>query len=280
MTKRNKIILFASILLALCVITTTIIYLKYALGINSINIRSLILIIILILISIISVPVVYFSKVHKNKFESMLNNEYFQKYEIIKDAVVNSQLSNISKKEIKEDVLDILITSQKSGKSAEDTIGNPESFSQNIIFAYSKPGRLSILNIIDGLIYFIFFILGASIFMWFEQSSNSIFEIGIDISMLAFFFLICFIIIPVTKKYTSTKNYWMFLLPIASGIFFVLIVELTRRFFYNNEIIKQFLDGAVRMTPNIIILFLYVVLIPSLLFLKSYIRKRLLRSID
>jgi hypothetical protein len=210
----------------------------------------------------------------------MLNNEYFQKYEIIKDAVMNSQLSNISKKEIKEDVLDIIITAQKSGKSAEDAIGNPESFSQNILFAYARPGRFSILNIIDGVIYFIFFTLGASIFLWFEQTSKNLFEVSIDISMLIFFFLICFIIVPVTKRLTSTKNYWMFLLPVSFGIAFILIAELARRFFYNAEIVRHLLEDTVKIVPNISILILYIILIPVLLFLKSYMRKRLLQSID
>ncbi|MBM3709513.1 MAG: hypothetical protein FJW61_03710 [Actinobacteria bacterium] len=73
----------------------------------------------------------------KSKFEAILNNEYFQKYEIIKDAVMNSQLSNIAKKEIKEDILDMLITAQKSGKSADDTVGSPESFSRNLCNIFS-----------------------------------------------------------------------------------------------------------------------------------------------
>lgn len=280
MTKRNKVILFVSVFLAICVIASVILYLRYNFSADSINIRSLILITIIILLSIISIPVVYFSKVRKSKFEAMLNNEYFQKYEIIKDAVMNSQLSNISKNEIMEDMLDMLITAQKSGKSADDTVGNPGSFARNILLAYYKPGRLPVLSLIDGAIYFIAFILGASIFLWFEQSSFGLFEIGIDISMLIFFFLICFIIIPVTKKYISTKNYWVFILPVASGIVFILIAELVRRFFYNNEIIRLLLDGTVRMIPNIFLLILYIILIPALLLLKSYIRKRLLRSID
>jgi len=110
MTKRNKIVLGSSIFLALCVIATVIINLKYNIQNSAIDTNSLILIGIIILLSIISVPVVYFSKVRKSKFERMLNNEYFQKYEIIRDAVMNSQLSGINKKEIKEDMLDILIS--------------------------------------------------------------------------------------------------------------------------------------------------------------------------
>ena len=280
MTKRNKIVLFSSIFLALCVIIGLISNLKYTLTDDSINIRSLVLIGILLLLSIISIPVVYFGKVRKSKFERLLSDEYFQKYEIIRDAVMNSQLTNIAKKEIKEDVLDMLISSQKSGRKAEDIIGNPETFSKNILLAYAKPGRLPVLSVIDGIVYFSFLILGASIILWFEQASRSLFEIGIDISMLTFFFIISFILIPVTRKLTSTRNYWMFLLPIGFGLVFVLFAEIIRRFFYDNEIIRQLLDGTVRMVPNIFILIIYIILISVALFLKSYIRRWLLRTID
>jgi len=280
MTKRNKIVLLTSIFLALCVIASVILNLKYTIHNNIININSFILVGIIILLSIISVPIVYFSKVRKSKFERMLSNEYFIKYEIIRDTVMNSQLSNINKKEIKEDVLDIFISAQKSGKSAEDTIGNPETFAREILKAYAKPGRLPVLSIIDGIMYFILFILGVSIFIWFEQTDMSFFETRIDISMLTFFILISFILVPLTKKLTSTHNYWMFILPVAFGIVFVLFAEIIRRFFYSNEIISQFLDGTVRMVPNIIMLILYIILIPIALFFKSYIRIRLLRTMD
>lgn len=280
MTKRNKTVLLASIFLALCVIATVILNLKYTIHDNAININSLILIGIIILLCVISVPIVYFSKVRKSKFEIMLNNEYFQKYEIIRDAVMNSQLSIAAKKEIKEDVLDILISAQKSGKSAKDTIGNPETFAREILLSYAKPGRLPVLSIIDGIMYFILFMLGVSIFIWFEQTDMSFFKTRININMIIFFFIISFILIPVIKKLTSTHNYWIFILPLIFGIVFVLLDKIARRFFYSNEIIRQFLYGTVKMVPNIIILILYIVLIAIALFFKSYIRKRLLRTID
>lgn len=279
MTKRNKIVLLTSIFLALCVITTVILNLKYTIHNDAVNINSFILIGVIILLSIISIPAVYFLKVRKSKFERMLNNEYFQKYEIIRDGIMNSQLLSFNKKEIREDVLDILISAQKSGKSAEDTIGNPETFTREILIAYAKPGRLPVLSIIDGIIYFVFFVLGASMFIWFEQTDTSFYKTGIDISMLTFFFIISFILIPVIRKLTSTHNYWMFILPVAFGVAYILFAEIIRRFFYNSEIIRQFLDGTVRMVPNIIILILYIILIPVFLFFKTYIRKRLLRTI-
>jgi hypothetical protein len=280
MTKRNIIVLMTSIFLALCVIATVIIGFYYTASKKSINNNSLIIIGAIILLSIISVFIVYFLKVRKSRFEKMLNNEYFQKYEIIKDAIRNSQLSDITKKEIREDILDLLISAQNSGKSAEDSVGSPEIFTMEILLTYSKPGRLAVLSVIDGIIYFILFVLGASIILWLEQSGISFFNTGIDIIIIVFFFIISFILIPVIRKLTSTHNYWMFILPLAFGIVFILFAEIIRRFFYSNEIVKQFLDGTIRMVPNVIILIIYIVLIPTALFFKSYIRRRLMKTAD
>ena len=125
--------------------------------------------------------------------------------------------------------------------------------------------------------YFIFFVTGASLFLWFERVETSLFNTGIDISMLVFFFIISFILIPVIRKFTSTKNYWMFILPLVFGIIFIIFAEIARRFFYDNEIIRLLLDGTVRMIPGIYILVLYAVLVPVLVISKSYLRKKLLK---
>ena len=226
MTKRNKIVLFSSIFLALCVIATVILNLKLTARNNAINTESLILTGIIIFLAIISIPVVYFLKVRKSKFERILDSNYFQKYEIVKDAILNSQLSNTSKKEIIEDVLDILISAQKSGKSPEEAVEDPQSFSREILLAYARPGRLPVLSIIDGTMYFIFFVIGASLFLWFEQIETSLFNTGIDISMLIFIFIISFILVPVIKKLASTQNHWIFIMPLAFGIIFVILAEI------------------------------------------------------
>jgi hypothetical protein len=278
MTRRNKIVLFSSVFLALCIIASVIVDIKYTFTSDYINIRSLILVIIIILLSIISIPVVYFGKIRRNRFEKMLNDEYFQKYEIIKDAVINSQLPKNSKKEIREDILDILISAQKSGRNAEDVIENPEEFSRNILLSYAKPGRLTILSIIDGIVFSAFFILGGSMILWLEQVNKNLFEIAMDTSILIFMLLISFIILPLTKKLTSTHNYWMFLLPIGSGLVFILVAESLRMFFPGSELIRQLLDGSIRMIPNTAILIIYIVIIVLFLLMKSYLRKLLLKK--
>jgi len=104
MTQRNKIALISAVLLALLVILSAIAFAISSTPQNTANKASTLLIAIIILVSISSVFIVYFTKVRKRKYEKLLNQEYYQEYEILKDAVANSQLAISNKKEINEDI--------------------------------------------------------------------------------------------------------------------------------------------------------------------------------
>jgi DNA-binding ferritin-like protein (Dps family) len=275
MTKRNKIILLSSVLLAVLVILSTGVFAISRADQYTASQESTLLTTMIILVSILSVFVVYFSKVQKRKYEKLLNQEYFQEYEIIKDAVANSQLSSSSKKEIIEDILDMLLSAQEAGKSVQEVTGKTEKFAQEILESYAGPIQVGILSIFDSFIAFVLFVVGTSIFLWLEETQQSFFAIRLDIAMVVFFVLVAFGLLPVTKKQTSTKNPWMYLLPIATGIVFVLFAELLRAFFYKLEAVKQFLDGSLRMIPNAGFLMLYLLSIPVFLLLKHFFRKSL-----
>ena len=274
MTQRDKITLISSVLLALLVILSAIAFAISSISQNTANKALTLLIALIILVSISSVFVVYFTKIQKRKYEKLLNQEYYQEYKILKDAVANSQLTNSNKKETNEDILDILLSAQEAGRSVHEVVGNPERFAQEILLSYARPTQLAILNFLDSLIAFVLFVIGASFLFWFEETQQSFFAIRLDIAMVVFFILIAFVVLPVTRKQTSTRNPWTFLLPIAIGILFVLIAELLRAFFYNLEVVKQFLDGTLRMIPDAGFLTIYLLSIPVFLLLKQIFRNR------
>jgi DNA-binding ferritin-like protein (Dps family) len=274
MTQRNKIKLISSVLLALLVILSAIAFAISSTPQNAANNASTLLIAIIILASISSVFVFYFTKVQKRKYEKLLNQEYFQEYEILKDAVANSQLAISNKKEVNEDILDILLSAQEAGKFAHEVVGNPERFAQEILLSYARPTQLAILSFLDSLIAFVLFVIGTNLLLWLGEPQQSFFAIRLDIAMVVFFILVAFVLLPVTRKQTSTKNPWTFLLPIAIGILFVLLAELLRAFFYNLEVVKQFLDGTLRMIPDAGFLTIYLLSIPVFLLLKQIFRNR------
>lgn len=126
----------------------------------------------------------------------------------------------------------------------------------------------------DSLIAFVLFVIGASLFLWLEETQQSFFAIRLEIAMVVFLILVAFVLLPAIRKQTSTKNPWTFFLPIATGILFVLLAELLRGLFYNLEVVKQFLDGTLQMIPNAGFLAIYLLSIPVFLLAKQIIRNR------
>ena len=228
MTTRNKVLLVSSIILALLVISSVVVW--EITGQSNGEKIPVVLFVTIIVISILSVFVVYISKIQKKKYEKLLNQEYYEQYEIIKDAVANSQLSVVTKKDIIEDILELLLSAQESGKAVASVVGNPQLFSQEILNSFAKPYRLALLDLFDSLIAFILMVVGASFMLWLEQTQQSFYVTKLDISMIAFFILVAFLLIPVTKAGAGTRNPWIFMVPVASGVLFVLIAELLRAF--------------------------------------------------
>ena len=278
MTQRNKIKLISSVLLALLVILSAIAFGLSSSSQNAANNASSLLITIIILASISSVFFIYFTTVQKREFEKLLNQEYFQEYEILTDAVAKSQLAISNKKEINEDIIDILLSAQEAGKSVHEVVGNPERFAQEILLSYAQPTQLAILSFLDSLIAFVLFVIGTSFLIWLERTQQSFFAVRLNIAMVVFFMLVAFVLLPVTRKQTSTKYSWTFLLPIAIGILFVLLAEFLRAYFYNLKVVKVFLDGTLQMIPDTGFLAIYLLSIPVFLLLKQIFRNRTWRE--
>ena len=275
MTTRNKILLISSVVLALLVIGSVLVWQVSSVNqADGENIPAFVVITIIV-ISVLSVFIVYFSKIQKKKYEKLLNEEYYEQYEIIKDAVMSSQLSAMTKKDIVEDVLELLLTAQESGEPVQFVVANSEEFARNIIQTFARPFRLAILNLYDAFIAFFLMVVGVTLVLWLEQTQQSFFLTRMDVSMLALFALVAFILLPVTKSGAGSRNPWIYLVPVAGGVLFVLLAELLRAFFYDVKVVQQILDGTVRMVPNGMILAVYLLSIPLFLILKQISRKRM-----
>jgi len=278
MSKRSRIIVLCAVILALLVMATAVIQIISSKDEELSNTVKFVYLGSIILIGALSVVVVYFTKIRKSRYEKMLEGEYFTAYEIIIDGIGNSQLPASSKKDIKQDVLDLLLTAQRSGKPLSEAISDPQKFVQDIIRSFSSPGRFVFLGIFDGLIAFGLFILAITGIIWLEDTAVSFFNVGIDTAMVIFIGILSFFILPVTKRQTATKNPWMFFIPLGYGILFVAVSIFLRRLFPDSDITVKLLDTAVRMIPNMFILFIYAVLIPMLFSFKIWLRKYFISS--
>jgi DNA-binding ferritin-like protein (Dps family) len=250
MTQRSRMILFSSILLAACVVTTAVLWIMEGKGAAK-NTATIVLSAGIILVSILSVVFIYLLKVTRRAEEKKLNESYFREYEFIKDAIKISPLSANLKRSITEDVLEMLLTAQANGKTVQAAIGNAESFAKEIISTcISKPRSIAV-GILDGAIAFILFILFITTLLWLEDLSVGLFQQRIDLIMILFAAAVSFIIIPATRHLSLKKSAWTYFLPLAAGVAFIGIVELLRIFFANSSLVKALLDGSILMIPDV-----------------------------
>lgn len=275
MTRRGKFAIGSAVTLAVMVIASSIFLLLRAGGARGMDTAGLVITCGAVLLSILSVFTVYLLKGRKRKYEKLLNDEYYREYEIIQDAVLQSQLSSAVKKEIGSDILDLLLSAQEAGKSVESAVGDPAAFAREIMRAYARPGLFACLSLIDAAVTFLSVVLAAYIVTWLEQTNQSFFGLRFDVSLIAFFALIALIVIPVTKSLVSARRNWAYLLPVACGVAFVITAELLRKYAYGVEGVRYFLDGTVPLETNPTVLIAHALLIPLLMLIKIGVRNSL-----
>lgn len=272
MTQRSKVILFSSILLAASVIATAVLWVIVG-GSASTSPSAIAVSIGIIFVSILSVAFIYLVKVKRRADEKKLDEHYFREYEVIKDSIMNSPLSKGAKKGITEDVLEMLLTAQANGKTVQASIGHTESFAKDIINAcISRPRSLAV-GLLDGAIAFLLFILFISTWLWFEDFSVGFFNQRIDAIMVLFVAVVSFVVIPITRQLSFQKSAWAYFIPLATGVVFIGMAELSRRFLVDSGIVKALLDGSILMIPNIASLVALLVALMILFMVRMMIRR-------
>lgn len=272
MTQRSKVILFSSILLAASVIATAVLWIIVG-GSATTSPSAIAVSIGIIFVSILSVAFIYLVKVKRRADEKKLDESYFREYELIKDSIMNSPLSKGAKKGITEDVLEMLLTAQANGKTVQASIGHTESFAKDIINACISRPRSLVVGILDGAMAFLLFILFISTMLWFEDFSVGFFNQRIDAIMVLFVAVVSFVVIPITRQLSSQKSAWAYFIPLATGVVFIGMAELSRRFLVDSGIVKALLDGSILMIPNIASLVALLVALMILFTVRMMIRR-------
>jgi len=265
------VILISSILLAACIITTVVLWVVEGRS-SMMSTGAIIISIGSIIASILSVVFIYRSRIRRRSDEKKLNESFFRDFELIKDSIMNSPLPKSYQKSIVEDVLELFLTAQANGKTAETAIGDAESFAKDIIRACMSKSRSIVIDFLNGAIAFILFTLFITTLMWFENLSIGFFNQRIDTIMVLFVAVISFILIPAIRQLAYKKNAWVYFIPLAVGITFIGIIELLRAYFYSG-IVQALLDGSVSMIPNGASLAVLLAVILILFTLKASIQR-------
>lgn len=273
MTRRSIFVLAAAILLAASVIATSIFLIVETVSASG-GLTMIIIAAGVIVVSLFSVVFIYRIKIRRKTVEKQLNESYYQEFEVIKDAVNNAPLSAGDQKSLLEDVLDLLLAAQTQGKTVQESIGDGQAFAQNILKeCISKPRTIAAV-ICSGLLAFPLFILLTQALLWLENLAQGYFDQRTDLIMVLFFAVISLVLIPTVRLLSIRRSAWPYIIPLASGVVFVGLVELLRALFGSSDHVIVFLDQTVNMVPDLIALIVYLAAILILFTLRIMIRPR------
>jgi len=275
MTKRNRIVVFSASVLAFCVIITSLVWVvglqrdKMASTFDYLTLGAV------LVCSLASVGVVYVLRIRTTRYEKLLNQEFLREYQLVKESLGGSTLSSYQKKEVLEDVLDLLVSAQRDGKAVGAVVVDPVAFAQDIIASYLKPTRATILRFCDSILAFVLFTLGVHLVLWVENRGNGFFDIGMDTSMVLLLGLVSFLVLPLTKGLATKRNPWLYLFPVAFGVVYVLLAELSRKKLYHLAWVRTWLDGTIKIIPSASVLVVFLAAIPGLIMIKQLLRRHL-----
>jgi DNA-binding ferritin-like protein (Dps family) len=269
MTTRSKIIMINAVILAILVI----IGLASSLKAMPLGNTPIYLLVIFGSASVLSIPIVYFSKVRPKRYEKLLGKDYAHRYELLKDILGQSGLPARSRREVLNDCLELLINAQHADKPVDDVIPDVSSFAKEILETYSRRKSHWWHLLPNSILYFVVFVLGMQAVVWLEDNRQDWFSIRTDLSMLVLIGLISFGLIPVMNLRQVQSKTWFYFLPLATGLSFVLIAELARRFTPKSWFVKVILDESVQLIPSYWVFIVFIGLIPLMILLRLIVKR-------
>jgi DNA-binding ferritin-like protein (Dps family) len=212
---------------------------------------------------IASVPLVYWLKIRLQGFEKQLTGAYLEKYEQVLEHIGNASLHGTVKTDLAGDVLEMLLTAQKTGRPADLVLPDTAAFAAELIEARTGHRASRLMSLLSSMIYLVCFILGTQLLLWLEDTYKNLFAIRQSYDILSFYLLLAFVLLPLLKSERVQAKSWRYLLPLGSGILFVLLDSTLRHF-----------GGDVNVIPDQIVLIAMMALIPLLLLARQSLKSR------
>lgn len=213
-----------------------------------------------------------------------LNNEYEMTFTQIKEYIGLSRLTFIEKKELINEILSMFLEAQSKGKSVNEVIGNNhQAFIDNMIKAHGVQNSL-FYDLLTGAQFFIFYIIAIHIFIFAERDSINFFMVEIDNSLILFFFINAFILLPLVyrikrnKKINQEGKYFnnsAYLILATVGIVgsFIILMKIARLYFSHLNWVSVLInEGTIIISdPYVLIILLYLLFVIYILKRKSRI---------
>jgi hypothetical protein len=208
-------------------------------------------------------------------------------YEAMSLEIRGSPLSGSEKRDLSEEILDILISAQAEGKGAESIVGkDPVQFVRGTLESYGV-ARNRFLLIFDSIMYFLGYLAGFQVFFALRSPGISFFSVGFEVSLVAFFGLISVAMpamVALSRSIMGRRKAALALLipflalPLGVGGTFIVFIEIVRANAARWPGIDSFLRTEIVVFPDAWILAFGVALFGLSWFMKRRLGRRRLSS--
>jgi hypothetical protein len=194
------------------------------------------------IICILALTVVVFAVIWNRRMARKttgLNARSAAIFDIVREASLSSPLGRRERADLQEDVLDLLLTAQADGRTADDVTGNdPRAFVDGMLAAYGTGAPRRWLRLLDPVLYFLGYAAGLQALLALEEpSAGGFFAAAADHSILVFLAALS-LVLPLVRslvlRYAAKRRYGPMLLlpllalPVGAALAFIALMHLLR----------------------------------------------------
>jgi len=187
-------------------------------------------------------------RLRRSGYAKKLNESYFAEYEKINDALSNSVMSRAEIKEVKQDVVSLMLDAQSQGRDAKEVVGETGAFIRRVqdSFGYRNRFLFQLLSVVQ---YGIFFIVIIQLLIFFEQGGQTgFFDITIGLSMFVMLMIMILAVYPVIRSaMRKDKSVLPFALPLGFGIGYIALLILLDTAVGRIGWVRVYLDSDIGM---------------------------------
>lgn len=280
-SKKSKIMILSSFLVSAALIATVTVYAVTVSRRGQLGSAELWFVIGMVILAAVIFGLFAWFRLHKNGYVKKLDAKYFEAYEKFCDALMSAKMSKAEIREIKLDVLTLMLEAQESGRDVKEVAGDDiYAFAGRVreSFGYRSTLLFELSSILQ---YGIFFVTFIQVLLYFSEfGAVPFFKSEIGLSLAVMFIPIIFLIYPLLKRaIRKDKTAFAMFVPIIYGIAFIVLIIVLDNFLGNLTWVRFFLDTNIVMISSLWQLIIMAAVLAAAQIVKLYLRRRFVSNL-
>ena len=281
-SKKSRWMIYSSLLLSVLLIVTIVFSVVVGRKGGLDTQREMWFVIGMIALAVVSFVLVLVSRLRRGRYAKMLDERYYAAYEKIVYAFNTSVLGFGERREIKQDILGMLMEGQQAGRPVDNVVGS--DISAFVIKVQKSFGYRSgfWFNLLASVQYVTILVVFIQVILYFENIGvKNFFEAEIGLSLFVMFIPLAFIIYPLIKRQMRKEHsISAFIIPFAFGILFIVMLIVLDITAYHVAWVKYFLDTKIRMIYDWWLLIVLAAVVIMAQGAKLYMRHRSIKKLS